>query len=157
MFILWIKKADDPVCVKLTELYPTLWGTMDCSLSGSCPQNSPGMNTGVGLSFPSPGDLPNPGIESGSPALQGDSLPSEPPGKPYTIIVCYFNSFSYRKCVWNCFIPTLCTPRDCISPGFSVHGILQARFFTTNTTWEAPGTECPHVNFPRWLHWWLRR
>ena len=48
MFILWIKKADDPVCVKLTELYPTLWGTMDCSLSGSCPQNSPGMNTGVG-------------------------------------------------------------------------------------------------------------
>ena len=32
--------------------------------------------------FPSPGDLPNPGIKSGSPALQADSLPSEPPGKP---------------------------------------------------------------------------
>ena len=32
--------------------------------------------------FPSPGDLPNPGIEPGSPALQADSLPSEPPGKP---------------------------------------------------------------------------
>ena len=31
---------------------------------------------------PSPGDLPNPGIELGSPALQMDSLPSEPPGKP---------------------------------------------------------------------------
>ena len=29
-----------------------------------------------------PRDLPNPGIEPGSPALQGDSLPSEPPGKP---------------------------------------------------------------------------
>ena len=35
-----------------------------------------------GLPFPSPGDLPNPGIEPGSPTLQADSLPSEPPGKP---------------------------------------------------------------------------
>ena len=35
-----------------------------------------------GLSFPSTGDLPNPGIEPRSPALQTDGLPSEPPGKP---------------------------------------------------------------------------
>ena len=35
-----------------------------------------------GLPFPSPGDLLNPGIKSGSPALQADSLPSAPPGKP---------------------------------------------------------------------------
>ena len=35
-----------------------------------------------GLPFPSPGDLPNPGIEPRSPALQADSLQSEPPGKP---------------------------------------------------------------------------
>ena len=34
-----------------------------------------------GLPFPSPGDLPDPGIEPGSPALQADTLPSEPPGK----------------------------------------------------------------------------
>ena len=33
-----------------------------------------------GLPFPSPGDLPDPGIEPRSPALQTDSLPSEPPG-----------------------------------------------------------------------------
>ena len=32
--------------------------------------------------FPSPGDLPDPGIELGSPALQTDSLLSELPGKP---------------------------------------------------------------------------
>ena len=32
-----------------------------------------------GQPLPSPGDLPDPGIESGSPALQADSLPSEPP------------------------------------------------------------------------------
>ena len=35
-----------------------------------------------GLPFPSPSDLPNPGIEPVSPALQADSLLSEPPGKP---------------------------------------------------------------------------
>ena len=32
------------------------------------------------LPFPSPGDLPDPGIELGSSALQADALPSEPPG-----------------------------------------------------------------------------
>ena len=35
-----------------------------------------------GLPFPSPEDLPNPGIKPGSPALQADALSSEPPGKP---------------------------------------------------------------------------
>ena len=35
-----------------------------------------------GLPFPSPGDLPNPGIKPGSPALESDALTSEPPGKP---------------------------------------------------------------------------
>ena len=40
--------------------------------------DSPGKNT-----FPSPGDLPDPGVEPRSPALQADSLPSEPPGKSY--------------------------------------------------------------------------
>ena len=35
-----------------------------------------------GLPFPSPGDLPNSGIEPRSPALQTDALPSEVPGKP---------------------------------------------------------------------------
>ena len=34
-----------------------------------------------GLPFLSPGDLPNPGIEPRFPALQADTLPSEPPGK----------------------------------------------------------------------------
>ena len=34
------------------------------------------------LPFPSPGDLPNPGIKPAFPALKSDSLPTEPPGKP---------------------------------------------------------------------------
>ena len=42
-----------------------------------------------GLQFPSPGDLPDPGIELQSPALQADTLPSEPPRKSYIISYVY--------------------------------------------------------------------
>ena len=44
--------------------------------------NFPGENTGEGSLSLSPADLPNPGIEQGSPALQADSLPTELSGKP---------------------------------------------------------------------------
>ena len=47
-----------------------------------------------GLPFPSPGDLPNPGIKPGSPALQTDALPSEPLGKP----ICIYN---VHAIVWD--------------------------------------------------------
>ena len=50
-----------------------------------------------GLPCPPPGDLPDPGNEPGSPALQADSLPSEPPGKPqrnwYIYTMEYFWSY----------------------------------------------------------------
>ena len=39
-----------------------------------------------GLPFPSPGDLPDPGMEPGSPALETDTLTSEPPGKRLSLI-----------------------------------------------------------------------
>ena len=38
-----------------------------------------------GLTFPSPGDLLDPGIEPGSLALQAESIPSESPGKPHSL------------------------------------------------------------------------
>ena len=38
-----------------------------------------------GLPFRSPGDLPDPGIEPGSPTFQVDALTSEPPGKPLDV------------------------------------------------------------------------
>ena len=51
------------------------------------PWNSLGKNTGVGCHFlVSPGDIPNPGIAPGSPALQVNSLPFESPGKPYETV-----------------------------------------------------------------------
>ena len=40
-----------------------------------------------GYLFPSPGDLPNPGIKPSSPTLQADSLPAEPQGKPKNTVV----------------------------------------------------------------------
>ena len=45
-----------------------------------------------GLPLPSRGDLPDPGIEPQSPALQADSLLSEPPGKPI-ICWCHINAY----------------------------------------------------------------
>ena len=47
-----------------------------------CPWDSPGKKTGMGCHFLLQGYLADPGIEPGSPALQADSLSSEPPGKP---------------------------------------------------------------------------
>ena len=46
------------------------------------PWDSPGQNSGVGSLSLLQGNLPNPGIEPWSPALQADSLPAEPQGKP---------------------------------------------------------------------------
>ena len=56
---------------------PILFDPMDCSpLSMECSSQE----YWSGLPFPSPWDLPNLGFEPRSPALQADSLPSEPPG-----------------------------------------------------------------------------
>ena len=64
-------------------------------------------------------DRPNPGIKPGSPALQADSLPSEPPGKP--IMKLKSESEVAQSCL------TLSDPMDCSPPGSSIHGSLQAR------------------------------
>ena len=60
----------------------TLFDPMDCSPPGSSVHGVSRQEYWSGLRFPSPGDLPDLGIEPGSPALQADSLLSEPPGKP---------------------------------------------------------------------------
>ena len=89
-----------------------------------------------GLPFPSPGPLPNPGFEPGSPTLQADTLPPEPPGKPLYISVCVCvcvcrHIYMYKgMCVWAKspeLCPTLCDPMDYSLPDPSAHGILQAR------------------------------
>ena len=60
---------------------PTLCDPMDCSP----PWNFPGKNTGVGLPYPTPGDLPDPGVElntPSSPVPAGGFFTTAPPGKP---------------------------------------------------------------------------
>ena len=59
----------------------TLCSPMSCNLP-DCPWNSPGKEYWSGLPCPFPGNVPDPGIKFGSSALQADSLPFEPPGKP---------------------------------------------------------------------------
>ena len=66
----------------VTQLYPTLCKPKNCSQSGSFIHSVLQAKTLEWAAFPSPRDIPDPGIEPGSPALQVDSLPSEPPGKP---------------------------------------------------------------------------
>ena len=86
-----------------------------------------------GWSSPSPGDLPNPGIEPRSPALQVDSLPAELGGNPkghYNQQAC-----SHCACVRACMHAharaqsclTLCKPIDCSPSSSYIYGISQAR------------------------------
>ena len=62
--------------VLVAQSCPTLCDPMDFSMEFSRPEYW------SGYPFPSPRDLPNTGIEPRSPALQVDSLPVEPPGRP---------------------------------------------------------------------------
>ena len=86
-------------CISLSllvaQLCPTLGDPMDCSHQAPLSMGFSRQEYGSGLPFPSPGNLPYPGIEPRPPTLQADSLPSELPGKtPYL-----FNASSFLfKC-----------------------------------------------------------
>ena len=76
-----------------------------------------------GLPFPSLGDLPNPGIKPVSPALQADTLPSEPPGN-----VCFMYlgdpilvAYVFTIVMYSWIDPLICVPRV----SFSCHLPLQ--------------------------------
>ena len=64
----------------------TLCDPTACSPPGSSVHQFFRQEYWSGLSFPSPGDLPDPEIKPGSPALWAYSLPSEASGKPIQII-----------------------------------------------------------------------
>ena len=63
----------------INQLCPTLWDPMDYSLLGTSVHGLLQQEYWSGFPFPSPGDLPDPGIEPRSPAMQANSLSSEPP------------------------------------------------------------------------------
>ena len=70
------------VKVLVAQLCPTLCDPWTVARQAPLSMGFPRQEYWGGLPFPSPGDLPDPGIKPGSPTLQADSLPSEPPGKP---------------------------------------------------------------------------
>ena len=112
----------------VTQSRPTLCNPTDCCPARLlCPWNYLGKNTGVGSHFLSPGDLPNRFIEPRSPALQTDSLPPEPPGKPKHVVN-YKGKQQNDVCLLShsviCWL--FCEPMDHNPPGSSVHGIFQA-------------------------------
>ena len=91
-----------------------------------------------GLPFPSPGDLPDPGNEPGSPTLQADALPSEPPEKPLGVcllvwllssvlvplfILPFFFLFSFCECMWVYWCFCLFSFTICFRV-FSVHSLF---------------------------------
>ena len=96
-----------------------------------------------GLPFPSPGDLPNPGIKPRSPALQGDSLPAEPQGKHLSVLNLseinfpfsfYFNwrLITLQYCsgfchtlTWNRYVCT-CVPHPELPHHLTPHPISQS-------------------------------
>ena len=67
------------LCGLVTQPCPTLCSPIDY-IAHQAPLSQP--EYWSRLPFPSPGELPDPGTKPGSPALQADPLPSEPPGKP---------------------------------------------------------------------------
>ena len=104
----------------------------------------------TGLPCPSPGDLPNPGMEPRFPALQADSLPAEPPGKPkntrvgsLSVLQWIFPTQELNRGLLHCrqilyqlsyqfssvqfshsvaqSCPTLCDPKNHSTPGLPVH------------------------------------
>ena len=75
------KKKTRFICVLVGQLYPTLHDPKDCILPGSSDMIFSRQEYWSGLPFPSPGDLPNTGIELESLVLQANSLLSELPGK----------------------------------------------------------------------------
>ena len=73
------------------------------------------------LPSPPPEDLSDSGIKPKFTALQADSLPTDPTGKPETDIAAAAAAKSLQSCL------TLCNPIDGSPPGSPIPGILQAR------------------------------
>ena len=80
---------------KFSQSCQTLCNPMDCSLPGSLSMEFSKKEYWRKQPFHSRGDLPNPGIKLRSPALQADSLPSEPPGEALVFLNPYFIFFLF--------------------------------------------------------------
>ena len=85
----------------------TLCNPVDCSPPGSSVLGILQARILERVAIPSPGDLPNPGIKPRSPALQADSLPAEPLGKPLIYNVVLASGVQESDSVVHIYIPIL--------------------------------------------------
>ena len=74
----------------LTQLYPTLVTLWTIAHQAPLSVEFSTQESWIGLPLPPPGDLPDPGIEPMSPALQADSLTAEPPAEPIVLRISVF-------------------------------------------------------------------
>ena len=97
-----------------------------------------------GLPFPSPRDLPNPGIEPGCPALQADTSLSEPPGKPS--VISKATTKLYKEHVTQRNQRSQWHPTPVLLPGKS-HGWRSLVGCSPWGRWESDTTERLHFHF----------
>ena len=99
---------------EVAQSCPTLCDPMDCSPSGSSIHGILQARILQWLSFLSPGDLPNPGVEPRSPALQADALTSEPPGKlPKIVLFIVGESQKFLKQLTRDWLKYICDGSTC--------------------------------------------
>ena len=113
MLVLRVQQCDSIkyVLCSVAKSCLTLCDPMDCSYQAPLSMEFSRQEYWSGLPFPSPGDLPDPGVEPRSPALQAGSLMSKSPGKPSSVT---------QSCL------TLCDLMDCSMPGLPVlHQFLE--------------------------------
>ena len=83
---------------QLLSCVPLLCDPMDCSPPGSSDHGFSRQEYWSGLPVPSPGDPSYPELRPGSPALQVDSLPSEPPGRQTSPLIIFSVFLDLRRC-----------------------------------------------------------
>ena len=129
------------VCVSCSVMCDSL-RPMDCSLPG-CPFHGifeARILEWVAITFP--GDISDPGIEPGSPALQADSLPSEQYCLDLPLTLSHLKiSVQYSSITQSCL--TLCDPKDCSTPGLPVHHQL-LEFSQTHVHWVGDAIQTSH-------------
>ena len=79
--------------VLVAQFCPTLCDPLDCSLSAPLSMGFSRQEHWSGLPFPSPGDLPDPGIKPSAPTLAGGFFTTEPPGKSK----CLFEKWKWKS------------------------------------------------------------
>ena len=105
-----------------------------------------------GLPFPSPGNLPDPGTEPRSPALQADSLPAEPPGTPVQAVQnpTVRNQSPMRRGLWEWHSRILSPtswwfPSPCLAAWLPVYVCQKTVAEVFHSGFQAPVADCAYL------------